>query len=302
MKIKELKVSQQKYLIVIGVHKAGTTSLYKYLSEQPLIFRPEKKELHFFTPYVYNNLTIDVSGYNDLFKGSKADEILLDISPSYIYGKARLAKALSKQMDSYYIVMLRDPVSRFVSFYKQSLKRGEIKKSMSLSEFYELSKLEFESGVENNIYVNRALREGCYSIYLKDWINIANKDLKIVFFENFITNPESELNDIYDWLKLGRPIKRHDYSVENSSFVPYYTGIHQIILKLYSVGEQYFRKFDRIISVIKPVYVKLIGSNKLQQINPSDLIVISSFYSSYNEELRSILSQYDLDLPKWLSK
>jgi hypothetical protein len=300
MKLYEPINTPQRHLFVIGVHKAGTTSLYKYLAEQRRIFRPEKKELHFFTKYLYNDLLIDYSGYLNFFKGSEANQILLDVSPSYLYGKARLATALKSFTDSQYLVMLRDPVSRFISFYHQSLKRGEIEKTMTLREFFIVSKHEFESGTENNSYINRALREGCYSIYLNDWIKIIGKDLKIVFFENFIGNTELELNNIYEWLKLETPIKRQDYSVENKSFVPNNSRIHNQVLFVYSIGEKYFRKLDWIVRVLKPMYLRLNGSHKVQQVTLDDLEIISSFYSTYNDDLKSILEQFHLNLPRWL--
>jgi hypothetical protein len=46
------------FLIVIGVHKAGTTSFYEYLRGLDQIFTPLKKELHFFTPLVYDNKVV----------------------------------------------------------------------------------------------------------------------------------------------------------------------------------------------------------------------------------------------------
>lgn len=43
------KLNNIPNVLVAGVPKSGTTSLYKYLKEHPDIFLPDTKELHFFS-------------------------------------------------------------------------------------------------------------------------------------------------------------------------------------------------------------------------------------------------------------
>ena len=282
------------------MHKAGTTSLYEYLSEQSKIFRPDKKELHYFTEYIYNGHPISFDGYDTYFSNASSDQITVDISPTYLYGGSRLALALQNYREPKFLIMLRDPLARFYSFYKQSIKRGEINKSISFIDFFTQSKKECESGLLKPNYINRALREGCYSVYLRDWIELHGDNLKVVFFENFIENPELELNDIYKWLDLDIPVKRNAFQIQNQSYVPRYAYLHKIIIAVYSLNESIFRRFKLLVRFLKPLYLFLNKESNRHYASKEDMLKVQNFYGPYNKELSIMLKQYDLESPEWL--
>ncbi|MDA1364146.1 MAG: sulfotransferase domain-containing protein [Candidatus Marinimicrobia bacterium] len=296
-----MDIRQNKFLFVIGVHKAGTTSLYEYLIEQPHIFRPMKKELHFFTEYIYNNSPLDYRGYSTYFQNANRNDICLDVSPTYLYGGERLANELKSFTSGKFLVILRDPTVRFYSFYRQSIKRGEINKSMTLREFFDLSKLEWDLGHKTSSYINRALREGCYSSYLKDWFDVHDrKNIKVIFFENLIVNPKVELNALYSWLSLEIPKERTSFDIMNESFTPRNQKLHQFVIKIYSRLESILRKNRSIINMLKPLY--LIVNKAVNPKRPSveDMSFIQEFYSSHNRQLLNLLSDKETKLPAWV--
>lgn len=298
-----MDIRQLKLLFVIGVHKAGTTSLYEYLAEQVAVFRPLKKELHFFTEYIYNNSSVDYRGYSVHFKNANTNQICLDVSPTYLYGGERLANELRMFTQSKFLVILRDPTQRFYSFYRQSIKRGEIDKSMTLREFFDLSKIEWESGYKSPSYINRGLREGCYSVYLKDWFDVYDRErIKVIFFENFIENPEVQLNSIYSWLSIDRPKERISFEIMNKSFTPRNQRLHRYIIGTYGKLEKHLRKHRSITYIIKSIYSLLNKASNPQKPNIEDISYISEFYAFYNQELSHLLEDQNLEFPEWIKR
>src|SRR5690348_11148544 len=77
---------------LVGAAKAGTTSIYAYLSEHPQIFFPTIKEPHFFTqvhPSPEQKFLIEAvskrSAYLRLYARAGSHRIIGDASPSYLW-------------------------------------------------------------------------------------------------------------------------------------------------------------------------------------------------------------------------
>src|ERR1700743_130181 len=100
-------------LIIAGVHKAATTSLFTYLSYHHQVFCPDKKELHYFTPIRYGKPLTDINKYAKYFDKAKDERYLLDASPSYFYGVEPLIGKMKEVLPPHkVVVVLREPTDR----------------------------------------------------------------------------------------------------------------------------------------------------------------------------------------------
>lgn len=296
---------QKKTLIaVIGVHKAGTTSFYEYISTQEGVFSPLVKELHFFTPLVYNNkATLNIDDYLKHFKKAK-EHYILDVSPSYLYGGTAIINKIRSYTDNVKIVViLRDPTERFVSFYKQGLKRGKINIETSLNEYFEQCKLEFNEFIQNknhkDTFTNRGLREGCYSLYLSDWLREFDNDVHVIFFEDLIKNPELTLDKFGHTLDLNFNWDNVSFDVANQSRRPRFQSISKNKSKFFRKYESFFRKNKKIKQFLKKIY----NSVNTTQYSSGDYEVekeeIVKFYDAYNKDLIKILPQHKNKIEQW---
>lgn len=112
-------------LIIPGVQKAATSSLYHYLVQHPSVVGGNIKEMHFF----------DLD--SKFFRGEKwykqqfphAEEYILDATPNYLYEQhipLRIKETLGNNVR--FIVVLREPVSRCFSawnMYRQIAEQPE---------------------------------------------------------------------------------------------------------------------------------------------------------------------------------
>jgi len=118
------------HFIIVGAAKAGTTSLYWYLSQHPQIVPAVKKEVHFFDTEFHRGIAWYRSNFpttielkiREAIKGVR--HISGEGSPYYMFhphAPRRMAEAVP---DARLIVLLRDPAERAYSHYNHVLKGG----------------------------------------------------------------------------------------------------------------------------------------------------------------------------------
>lgn len=107
--------------IIIGTARGGTTSLFNYLSLHPQIEMPVKKEIAFFCTHFNKGL----SWYRSHFP-VKSDDTLItgEASPYYLSHPKAAQRLKSLFPDIKIIVLLRNPIERAFSSYKNIKKLG----------------------------------------------------------------------------------------------------------------------------------------------------------------------------------
>jgi len=121
--------------LIIGAAKAGTTSLYYYLSQHPQIFMSSNKEPRYFAPEFYLSddslgskrkedkpLTLD--DYYQLFKDVKDELAIGEASPEYIYYPESPHRIKAAIPDVKLIAILRNPIERAFSQYCYNVGRA----------------------------------------------------------------------------------------------------------------------------------------------------------------------------------
>lgn len=107
------------HFICLGAQKAGTTSLYQWLSYHPNIYLSSTKEIHFFSLFYHRGL----EWYSTYFIGHES-EIRGDITPYYLFHPLVPERIHRWLPDIRLIVLLRDPVERALSGLYHSIRLG----------------------------------------------------------------------------------------------------------------------------------------------------------------------------------
>ena len=202
---------------VIGVPKAGTSSLYYYLREHPSLYLPQK-ELHFFSS---THLEEKVSGpgdrnaigdvctdsykYQEFYSGMRDNQLGGDISPTYFYFPDSLPKLKTVLgPETRIILMLRNPLRRAFSNYLHLVREGREKLS-----FYEALQVEEDRKAKNwgdfwyykdhSLYADKL--DFLYSLFPKEQI-------KIILYEELAADTLKVISEVFQFLNVA------------SSFVP----------------------------------------------------------------------------------
>jgi len=112
--------------LIVGVQKAGTTSIYNYLQEHPQVYMSPVKETNFLEKDWENlakdkqnkNGIITLEDYSRLFAGVKDEIAIGEASPNYLFHYESSIPRIQKYVpDAQLIVVLRNPIERAYSDY-----------------------------------------------------------------------------------------------------------------------------------------------------------------------------------------
>jgi len=203
--------------IIIGVGKAGTTSLYKYLSHHPQILLPNKKELRFFDRnfnrgsqwYLAQFPTI--SDYPDFLTG--------EASPSYFFLPHVAQRIKDFAPKTRLIVMLRHPVTRTISNYYQNKKTGAQTKTLAESIQQEIKALNQKSEQQLS-YGGGLISQSLYYYKLKRWLKIFPREQFLILnSESFFAHPAKSMQKVAQFLDLP-VVNHHKYLQYNTGSYP----------------------------------------------------------------------------------
>jgi Sulfotransferase domain len=175
--------------IIIGAAKSGTTSLFKWLSEQPEIWVPGLKEPDFFShDRIWSR---GPEWYGTVFAGAGRSLLCGEASTSYTEIKyaARTAPRMAETIpDVKLIYVLRHPLERLRSHYRHETQRGRERRPLA----------DAVAEVENE-YVGSSLYFTCLEPYVSSF---SRDQICVVRFEDLVTPPPIGWSAILDHLGL----------------------------------------------------------------------------------------------------
>jgi hypothetical protein len=288
-------------LIIAGVHKAGTTSLFVYLSRHPDICASQVKETGFFMPLRDGKPLPPLEDYQSYFRHCRNERYVMEASPSYLYGKEAIAQALQNVCGKPKVLMiLREPVDRLQSFYHHIVSKSMITQPGEIQDFVRrsLDRLNKEGEYD---YFSRGVREGCYADYLEPWFQRFGDDLRIVFFDDLQKKPGLLMHSLWDWLDLSPPAEGA-YSIENKTVYVRNPSLHKLLLKINHSMEHFWRRHHGLKKRLRRFYYTF----NARQGNPEGMTPelakeLREFYRPYNRQLAVLLKQQGYkSLPSWV--
>jgi len=194
--------------IIIGTQRGGTSSLYDFLSKNPKIVPPHRKEINFFDRGYHKGLTWYLAHFPNR---ASTDRLTFEASTNYMFFPEAARRVARDLPDAKFIVQLRNPIDRAYSGYLLSVVDGNEKGSFTdalnreciiedghirgLRDLRARSVREYVdfSNVARGVYVNQ----------LKVWMSdIPRERFFIIKSESLFSNPDEVLRDLLDFLRL----------------------------------------------------------------------------------------------------
>lgn len=203
--------------IIIGEMKCGTTALYRYICDHPMVEPAKRKELAFFNAYYHKGMEWYKSQFPDCencITGEATGYLKFpDVAPR-VYDAVPNAKLL---------LILRNPVDRAYSHYHMHLRKGKIQ-------------VPFEEAIQDH---STYLDKGIYAWKLKRWMEVFPKEqFHIVQSEQLYKHPQKTLNETFKFLGLP-PHKLNVYEHHNSgSYEEMNVGTRKKLIEYYKPFNQ----------------------------------------------------------------
>lgn len=301
-------------LIVAGVPRASTSSLFSYLARHPDICASSNKETNYFLPLMYNKPVADLDDYSTFFAHCKNDvRYILEASPRYLYGKGNIAGRIATDLNqAKVIILLRDPTERLYSFFNHRKKSGKVAWDRTFETHVSEAIAEYESmPVEsgNNLTLldkfDRGLVQGIYVDYLHEWLYTFGANLRVCFFEDLVREPTVFMVQLSKWLGIDpTPYQDSELNAENKT--------NQYRSKAFlsfarTVNDKFISKLGPLRNHVKDSLVKIhdlvnTSTNKNEAMRPETQQRLREFYSPHNARLNALLNDRKYDnFPDWLN-
>uniref|UniRef100_A0A670XTH9 Sulfotransferase n=1 Tax=Pseudonaja textilis TaxID=8673 RepID=A0A670XTH9_PSETE len=181
--------------LIIGVKKGGTRALLEALRAHPDV-RAVGTEPHFFD----RNYGHGLDWYRELMPRTLEGQLTMEKTPSYFVTGEAAGRIHAMAKDTKLIVVVRDPVTRAISDYTQTLSKKP--------EIPTFEVLAFKNRTLGLIDASwSALRIGLYALHLESWLQyFPLAQMHFVSGERLISDPAGELAKVQAFLGLRRVV------------------------------------------------------------------------------------------------
>ncbi|XP_023672294.1 heparan sulfate glucosamine 3-O-sulfotransferase 2 isoform X1 [Paramormyrops kingsleyae] len=194
--------------LIVGVKKGGTRAVLEFIRIHPDV-RAVGTEPHFFD----RNYDRGLDWYRGLMPRTLDSQITMEKTPSYFVTLEAPRRISSMSRDTKLIVVVRNPVTRAISDYTQTLS-----KKPDIPSFEDLAFKNRSLGTVDTSW--NAIRIGLYTLHLENWLQYFRlSQMHFVSGERLITDPAGELGRVQDFLGLKRIVTdKHFYFNKTKGF------------------------------------------------------------------------------------
>lgn len=308
---------------VVGVAKAGTTSLYHMLGSHPEIYLTPIKETNYFArkdldfdnfrPDFKHNTTIDVGKYIQqgmsyqihcanvinpkhylaLYQNAKEEKALGEICNSYIFCPNAMSEIFLEYPQAKIIVMLRNPIERAFSGYIMNLREGKILSDSFLEEIKKDEQLEVVKWGETISY----LKIGLYYEQIKRIHQyFPREQVKIYLYDDYKADKRELMRDMYSFLGVDSTFFPTSDKRVNEAGLPRFKYLNYLIAQT-----GFLRKWARSIlgEKGKKLASKMMySSDGIPRISDEERKYLSNYYREDVEKLSILLGR---NLNGWLT-
>ena len=293
--------------IIAGVNKAGTTSLFVSLQTHPQVATSSVKETRYFLPARYGRPLEPLSVYESYFAAAGDRPVRLEATPSYLYGGQPLVDEIVRVLgsDVRILVVLREPVSRFLSFFSYQKTRLRIPETMTVAEYIDtadgLHRDDF-SDPDNERWF--AFPGGCYADYLPPWVEAFGPRLRVLFFDDVRRAPTTVLCDVAAWLEVDpESFPEAELSSENRTTGFRFRGFQRLALATNDRFERFLRRHPDLKRRLRAAYYRVNGRAAREAVPDEVEAELMARYEEPNARLAVQLREAGVtDLPDWLTE
>lgn len=183
--------------LVVGAPRSGTTSLYHYCSQHPEIYMSPIKEVNYFSS---NNYNLTKEKYKKIFEPGRDHKACGEVSPSYLRQKNAPDRIAALMPDCKIIIILRDPVARFLSDFKYSRRFGF--HPAPLKNYLPFSGTE-EDDLPEHFRMHTMKKKGLYANQVERYTDIIkSQNVLVLLFEDLVEEAADLIREVYKFLEV----------------------------------------------------------------------------------------------------
>ena len=294
--------------IIVGVAKAGTTSLFHYLAQHPDIYMSPVKEPRFFAfeagppefrgprdEQVRKRATRTLDGYRRLFGGVRGERAVGEASVVYLPHRGSAAAIARRIPDAKIVALLRDPVERAYSAYLY-YRRDGIEPCATFEEALAAEPRRIRDGW----YYHWHYRDqGFYHRNLADYYDhFPAERIRVFLHDDLHRDPHGTLGDVFRFLDVDGAFRADVRIRHNPSCVSGSPRVHRVLTRRHPLKEALKKVVPeqwghRAISLVMP------ANGEKPPVSPETR---TELVAGYEDDLRQLERRTGRDLSAWLRR
>lgn len=295
-------------LLVIGVPKAGTGSLFAYLTQHQEICGADEKEVgyfNFFDPRRGQGAPPPLEDYARHFRDCGNERYAMEATPTYSYGGRPVIEAIRSTLGSPRIVVsLRNPADRLWSAYTFQRELGNLTAFRGFDDYLEECLRRRRDGIHpvprDHMH---GLHIGFYAEYLPQWLEEFGEDVRVVFAEHLAADPVAEVGALFRWLGLDEAVTRGlDLAPRNVTRHPRSVRAARIAYSVKRAGDRLGLVSPEVRKPLRRLY-RLTNSGQLtERMTAATRMRVEEVYGPSNSVVAERLRARGYrELPDWLA-
>jgi hypothetical protein len=247
--------------IIIGAQKAGTTSMFRYLSQHSKLLPSCVKEVHFFDGGLNSDVDNFAKGegwyraHFPLKKHLNDHSKTFEASPLYIFNPFTAKRIFDLVPEVKIIALLRNPTERAISHYFREKRKG--RESLPILEALQEEEKRLESVDNNKDYKHKNFRHftykrrGLYKEQIERFLSyFPMQQMFVLSSEDFFREPDHTLRQVFEFVGVDTGFKIKDlrpravgknkrkvhadvYQYLNDYFLPHNQALYTLLGKSY---------------------------------------------------------------------
>lgn len=287
-------------LIIGGTNKAGTSSVFRYLSDHPEVCGSKVKETGFFVQEPSADRDQARMALSEYFAHcSRQKKVLVEASTSYLaLGKEVIPRIKAILGEPRLLFILRNPIDRIYSYFNFHSGQLAIPGSVSFVDFlgfcqqYDSGEMSAEQALFDEWHL-KALSFGKYSDFLGRYLSAFSEGtIKVMFFDDLKRDPKYFMREASEYAGID-PAFYENYGFEktNVTFSSRNKRLHKLALRLNQKMEQLLRQRPRIKSRLVSLYKSVnLGRQGYDEMLPEAKLLLQEYYADSNRELERIIN------------
>ena len=281
---------------IVGAPKAGTTSLYHYLSEHPQIEMSSQKEPDYFSDKAINeqgmyygkNRVNTLDKYESLFV-QKESVVYGEASVSYLFYD-NVAEDIKKyNPNAKIIIMLRNPIERAFSHYLMDYRLGLI------SDSFENIIAKKSKHRNAHLFYQQYIEVSKYATQIQRYLDFFEKEnILFIDYEDFKKNVSKTVCQVYSFLNISTEFAADINTKYNAFTMPK----NKVTRLIYS-----FVFLRKILTILFPIYlvkhirVLLFKSDKKPELLKETRSLLKKIFNDDIKKLEEVLAK---NYSKWI--
>lgn len=294
-------------LLLVGVPKSGTGSLFAYLSQHPDICPSDEKEVgyfNFFNPRRNQGSPPPIEVYQRHFDHWRDERYAFEATPTYSYGGQPVIDAIRATLPAPKVMLtLRNPVDRMWSAYTFQRELGNFTRIRSFEEYVDVCEQRRRDG---SALVPRdhlhGLHIGFYADYVPLWLEAFGADIRVVFAEDLAVDPGRVMRGVFEWLGVDASVADEmDLARRNTTNHPRSVRAAHVAYSVKRRAQRMRVLPPRLSKSLHRLYLLANKGERPGQMAPGTRRRLEGIYRESNRDTgRTLTAHGYADLPAWL--